>query len=446
MIISSINLWCSKNLVDMQFLLGKVFSFENSKLQYSTDPFSQNVKLVFLNTCWFLSTSRNEMFATIEELLESWKKIYLLWCSVQYFENLIKNNIDSNYNQEYIDRKNIIKNKNVFLLSWEDAKNISYEDLKNWFSSLEFMKFTYLDSPRLYSNIDLWFEYLKIAEWCDNQCSFCIIPKIRWKQQSVSIEKILSEVNLMIKNWVKEIIIISQDTTRYWTDIYGEAKLLDLLEKIDNLKWNFLYRILYLYPDIMTINMIKKLSKLKKFIPYFDIPLQHINWVLLKKMWRFSDTEKIINFIYEIKKTFQESFIRTNFIIWFPLETEKMAEELNEFIKKWILDNISIFQYHDEILAPSSKFSNKVNDIELKKRFRKTKTIWENIFTKKETKRKSKEQIWIIEKISNNWKATIRPRLHCPEVDSTDEINLLNISEVIDSDILEIWVYVKYKI
>ena len=173
----------------------------------------------------------------------------------------------------------------------------------------------------------------------------------------------------MIANGIKEIILIAQDTTRYGNDIYGKPKLLDLLKKLDAVKGDFTYRLLYLYPDIVTLNQIKALKKLKKFIPYFDIPLQHISSPVLKKMGRFYDEEYITTFLDQIKKSFPTRFIRTNLIIGFPGETKKDFEKLMKFVDETNFDNIALFEYHDEPMAASSKLGNKVDDDEIRARF-----------------------------------------------------------------------------
>jgi len=471
MIISSINLWCTKNLVDTQFLIWKIFSESVSdELQYCSDPFAQEVGFVFLNTCGFISSSRQEMFVTLEELLNAWKKIYLWWCAVQYFEKLLKyeKNMDNESRQEFTDWQKFLKDENVFLLSWEDVKKISLKDLESWFCSNVFEKFVHMDSPRFYSNIDLGYEYLKIAEGCNNQCAFCAIPKIRGKQQSLSIEKIVLEVQNMLDQWAKEIILIAQDSTRYGVDLINneewkmnnlgskESWLLELLKTIDEIEGDFVYRVLYLYPDVLTFGILDELVKLEKFVPYFDLPLQHINSDLLQKMWRFSDVKKIRQFLKYIRDNFETSYIRTNLIVWFPWETSDMVEELMEFVGEGLFDNVALFEYHDEPLAPSYRFENKVEGNEIRKRFCLLRDIWGPIFEVQEKERKKEKQVWFVQEIfskdeekdgewwSGKMKVVVRPRLHAPEIDSVDEIDVEDVLGVLDGDEVEIGSLVKY--
>ena len=200
----------------------------------------------------------------------------------------------------------------------------------------------------------------------------------------------------MIANGIKEIILIAQDTTRYGTDLYGEPKLLELLKKLDTVKGDFTYRLLYLYPDIVTLNQVKELKTLKKFIPYFDVPLQHISSSVLKNMGRFYDEEYIIKFLDQIKKIFPVSYIRTNLIIGFPGETNKDFEKLMKFVDETKFDNIALFEYHDEPLATSSKLPNKVDDHNIRTRFTKLRQLVNRQLLDRETSRKGKEEIGYI--------------------------------------------------
>ena len=176
-------------------------------------------------------------------------------------------------------------------------------------------QFQWPQNSRAYTNIDLGFEYLKIAEGCNNSCAFCIIHKIRGKQVSLSIEELVKESKNLIAQGVKELILIAQDSTRYGIDRYGKAQLFELLEAIDQIEGDFRYRVLYLYPDILTKKHLERLTKLKKFIPYFDLPLQHASPKILKLMGRFYNHEMTLQLLDFIKSNFKEYYIRTNFII-----------------------------------------------------------------------------------------------------------------------------------
>ena len=445
---SLINLGCTKNLVDSQYVIWKLLTYQNSNLKeevnYISDPYSEEVEYVFLNTCGFLSTWREEMMDVLNKLLEKWKKVYLLGCAIQYFRWLKENSPE--YKKE-LEQFNNFLNKNkwkVFLLSWDDVDHISVDKIKKWYFSKEFKGFVFPDTIRAYTDISYSYEYLKIAEWCNNSCSFCIIPKIRWRQKSLPIKDIVSQAKSMIENGAKELIIIAQDTTRYGLDLYQEPKLFELLEKLDSLEWDFVYRLLYLYPDVVSLKHLEKLTKLEKFLPYFDIPLQHISWNLLKLMWRFYNTDYIYQFLDFIKNNFNNPFIRTNFIIWFPGETEQDHNQLLEFIKKWYFSNIALFQYHDEPLASSSKLPNKVDDKTLNERFSQVSKLVDEILEEKNNTRKKNIQVWYIQDLKDDT-LVVRPYLHCPEIDEVDEIKYENILWVYNQDgVVQIWELIEY--
>ena len=430
---SFINLGCTKNLVDTQFLLGNIFGLAdnnpNYEINYSTEPYDEEVKYVFLNTCGFISSGRFEMFETIKKLVEENKVVYLMWCGLYYFANLDKAQIDP---EEMKERKKLLENKDIHKLSWNDWDSISVEKLIEWFDSENLWDSPIYKWMRAYTNAEYKFEYLKIAEGCNNSCSFCVIPKIRGKQKSLSIEDVVAEVKNMRDAGIEEIILIAQDTNRYWVDLYGKSMLFELLEEIEKIEWEFMYRILYLYPDVLTLMQLEKLKKFKKFIPYFDIPLQHISENILKDMWRFYDQKHIYKLLEFIDNNFEPKFIRTNMIVWFPWETDENFEELCQFVKNSRFNNIALFEYHDEPLAASSKLPNKVDGKVIRKRFEKLKELLPQSHIKTEDEGAfsvTNEMGYIMWFKGTEESPTIivRPWLHAPEIDSYDEIGLNKI-------------------
>jgi len=298
------------------------------------------------------------------------------------------------------------------------------------------------ESVRAFLAADKGYEYLKIAEWCNNKCSFCIIPNIRWKQRSRSIEDIVEEVKIMIKSWIKEIEIISQDTTRYWVDLYKWPKLIELLEEIDKIEWDFKIRLFYMYPDILSLSHIDRLSKLKKLLPYFDFPFQHISPKILKRMDRFYDDNHIFKILNYIKEKFENPFFHTNFIVWFPWEDKQDHQMMLDFAKKYEFDSVSVFGYHDEPLAKSSTLDQKIDPKTIKTRLKALKEVLNPIYDKKDRSRIWTQQIWFIEEI-NQQKQTlkIRPEIKAPEIDDLDNINF---EDLIWTEYINIWDKVEY--
>lgn len=446
--LSTINLWCNKNLVDSQLFLWKLLTENSDTIEYYTNPYDKEVEIVLLNTCWFISSWREEMFQNIETLLWKKKKICLIWCGVQYFEKVLKNNqnvkFDVYTDQELNRRNEIISNENIWYLSRND---LTLANINSLFSrSKNFGEFCRYSAPRLLTNSENNYEYLKIAEGCNNSCAFCIIPKIRWKLISLPIKSVVSEAENLLKQWIKELIILAQDTMRYWTDFSSKSQLLPLLHELDKLSYDFKYRVLYLYPDILTLKQLEDFASLKKFIPYFDIPLQHISPKLLKSMWRFYDDKMINSLLKLIRKLFSKSFIRTNIIVWFPWETEEDMALLQDFLDKDYFDNIALFEYHDESLAESSKLDWKVAEKEIHRRFEILKWIIEDTLQKKGC---NKDEIWFVmwfDWDENDPVIIVRPWLHAPEIDEYYEIKLKNIKWIFSDDKnLDIWSKILYK-
>ena len=437
-------------MVDSQLFLWKLLSENSDKVEYYANPYDSDVEMVLLNTCGFISSGRDEMFDTVRQLLSSKKKICLIWCGVQYFEKILKKENKSEFlEKELSKRDDLLENDSISYLSWNDLTVANLSHLVKWKRSQIFNDFCRYSSPRLLTNYENRYEYLKIAEWCNNSCAFCIIPKIRWKLTSLSINELLSEAENLLKQWIEELIIIAQDTMRYWTDFSSKSQLLPLLHKLDNLPYDFKYRILYLYPDILTLKHLEEFASLKKFIPYFDIPLQHISPKLLKSMGRFYDDKMIYSLLQEIRRLFPESFIRTNIIVWFPWETQEDMDLLQKFLSEDFFDNVALFEYHDEPLAPSFSLPNKVSDEVIHSRFNIIRSQVDKLLKNHENKRKRKNQIGFVESIyekNNQIFLSIRPEINCPEIDPVDKIKLENVIQCFNWEEIEIGSKVEYLI
>ena len=207
-----------------------------------------------------------------------------------------------------------------------------------------------------------YYAYLKVADGCDNRCTYCAIPLIRGKFRSRRMEDILSEAEYLAKNGVKELLVIAQDTTRYGEDIYGELKLPELLKKlckIDGIKW---IRILYCYPDRITDELIDVISKEEKVLNYIDIPLQHCNKRILKLMNRNGDKESLTNLLKKIRQKIPDVILRTTFICGFPGETDEEFNELAEFLKEIKFERMGCFMYSQEEDTPASYMDNQVDN------------------------------------------------------------------------------------
>ncbi len=475
-------------MVDLEFAIGEILKYsDRAPIEFVEDPEDPAAEYVIVNTCGFLSSAREESEETLAYYDSLGKKLILMGCYVSVKDDTFLANLKNlvsivPFMSYSVIEELVLGKKSKFNLAGiinakQAHKQSKDKTLSNYLASIEApgkWKKAFIwegDEVRAYIHAPFGYEYLKIAEWCDNNCTFCIIPTIRGRQTSRPIESIIKEVEMMLSQGIQEIQIISQDTTRYGTDLYEEAKLIELLEKIDGTIDDFViardeaihvsekqstgsphsavaplamtgtptYRVYYLYPDILTLDHLAKLAKLKHFLPYFDIPFQHISENILKLMGRHYDQHHIFSFLDTIRTTFPTSFIRTSFIIWFPGETEENFQELCDFIEKYQFESIGIFQYHDEPLATSSKLPDKVNGEVAKNRINILTPILEKIYASKKNARKWKKQTGYVmeiphptpllkERALGDKTIIIRPELHAPEVDEYDEVEIKNIT------------------
>jgi len=456
---SSINLWCNKNLVDLEFIIWEVLKFSNDyDIRYFEDPEDNDAEYVFINTCWFLSTAREEAESTIKYYNDVWKKIIIIGCYIQVADKIFLDSLNNlykiipfvNYDIVWeilwinnINKPKLDTMKNIWVLAnlWKKKLDTYLSEIK----SNQISKNAFIwkwDEVRAYINSPYWYEYLKIAEWCDNKCTFCIIPRIRWRQKSILIEDVIEQAKIMINSWIREIILIAQDTTRYWVDIYWEPRLIELLEQLEKLDWDFRYRLLYMYPDNISLKHLEKMKSFKKFIPYFDIPFQHISKSILKNMWRYYDTEYIFWFLDYIKNNFTKYFLRTAFIIWFPWESDKDFKELYDFVNKYRFDWVALFEYHDEPLASSSKLDWKIESKKALSRIKKLDKLINEIYIEKTRSDSWKIFSWTIEWI--DWKSiSVRRELRAPEI---DELDTISKKQIISKSNLELWQVIEYRL
>jgi len=204
--------------------------------------------------------------------------------------------------------------------------------------------------------------YLKIADGCDNNCTYCAIPMIRGKFRSRKIEDIKKEAELLAQNGVKEIILIAQDTTRYGKDIYGEYSLDKLLEelcKVDGIEW---IRVHYFYAEAVTEKLIKVMAREEKICNYIDMPIQHINNRILRRMARRTNREEITEKIKMIREYMPDSIIRTSIIVGFPGETDEEFNELYDFVKEIKFDRMGVFAYSREEDTPAADFEDQIEE------------------------------------------------------------------------------------
>lgn len=341
-------LGCSKNLVDSEQMLGILDD------EYTLCDEAQDADIVIVNTCSFIHDAREESIGTILDLAKlkqdgHLQKLLVTGClSQRYPEDLLK---------EIPEIDAVVGTGNFYRID-EVLKNIeSGSKEKIFVESIDLL--IPEDLPRIMTTPS-HYAYLKIAEGCDNLCTYCIIPKLRGKYRSRRIEDIIEEAKDLALLGIKEFIVIAQDTTRYGMDLYDGPKLdllLDELSKIEDIKW---IRVHYSYPDILDDQLLDGFFRNEKVINYFDIPIQHASNKILKLMNRKTSREDILDITRKIRERDADAVIRTTVIVGFPGETDEDFNILMDLVKEVKFDRLGAFNYSNEEDTPAFKLPNQV--------------------------------------------------------------------------------------
>lgn len=344
-----VSLGCAKNQVDAEMLL---FTLKNKGFTIVNDP--ADADAVIVNTCGFIDSAKQE---SIDEIIElgklkqegTIKAIIVTGCLAERYKNEITKQlyevdaaIGIGANQKIAD---------VVLEALNGKKTELFPD-----KSLLPMEGGRVQSTPFYT------AYLKVAEGCDNCCTYCAIPLIRGHFRSRQPDDVIKEAEQLAANGVKELNVIAQDTTRYGEDLFGEpylAKLLKRLCKIDGFKW---IRVLYCYPDRVTDELIDVIAEEDKIVKYIDIPLQHCNGEVLKNMNRRGNRESLTALLNKIKLKIPNVIFRSTFITGFPGETEEQFEELADFAAEIKFQRLGCFPYSKEEDTKASLLENQIDD------------------------------------------------------------------------------------
>lgn len=323
-----VSLGCAKNRVDSEMILGVC---KENNMNVVDDP--SEADLLMVNTCGFIESAKEEAIQTILELASyknNNKKLLVFGCLAQrYKEELIKAIPEVDRFVSIAEYGNISQILND-LLKGDYKIHGSMSALNRLVSTPSYMR------------------YIKISEGCRNRCAFCAIPLIRGTLVSTPIEEVVEDVKNAVNDGVYEINLISQDTTRYGEDLYKKLALVDLLKEIVKINGDFKVRLLYLYPDIVTDELIEFIKNNDKIMPYFDIPIQHTEDLVLKKMYRRGNREFLLNLFKKIKKEIPEAILRTTLMVGFPYETKEDVKNMISFMKEVKFDRLGAFTYSRE--------------------------------------------------------------------------------------------------
>lgn len=405
-----ISLGCPRNLVDSEVMLGILL-----KSGYEVSGLEEADYLV-INTCGFLEASRKESMDTVEETLQARKKtakLIVTGCMVQtHSDDMQKRFPGIDYMLGSGDVEGILK----AVESTQKGKIIT--------SARSYLEVG--EVPRQLST-PKHFAYLKIAEGCRKRCAYCVIPKIKGPLKSKSKEQILKEFNMLLDQGVHEVILIAQDLGDYGKD-KGSKKLeglLDLLQSILASKKDFWLRLLYLYPDEITDELIALMKSDKRICPYLDMPIQHINNNVLKAMRRATSREDIIGTIAKLRKEVPNVVIRTSLIVGFPGETEEQFEELVTFVKEHPLDNIGIFRFSREPDSHAYDLPDQIPEEIKEKRYHRLMQIQKKVVKKLNGKWMGQTIPVVVEGYHPESKLLMRGRHlgQCPDIDGQVIIN-----------------------
>lgn len=345
-----VSLGCPKNLVDSEVMLGII---KEKDFTVTNDP--ADADIIIVNTCGFIESAKEESINTILQMSEyktqgSCRYLIVTGClSQRYADELAQNipEVDAFVGTECFTDidwviEQVMNGKKVLHMT----RNTSEQPV---------------EMPRMLTTPD-YMAYLKIAEGCDNCCSYCIIPKLRGPYTSRPYEAVMAEAKELAAAGIKEIIVVAQDTTRYGEDLYGKLMLPQLLKDLNDLECIEWIRVMYCYPNNFTDELIEAFATLPKVCKYVDLPLQHASNSLLASMNRYDTKEEVEVLLKKLRAAIPGIAIRTTFIVGFPGETEADFEELKEFVAAQRFENAGVFQYSQEEGTVAGTMPNQIPD------------------------------------------------------------------------------------
>lgn len=345
-----ISLGCDKNLVDTEVMLGMLAS-----RVYEMTNDEQEADIIVINTCCFIHDAKEESIQNILEMAEykkngSAKALIVTGCMAERYRQEILDEIpevDEVLGTTAYDR--ILDAVDAALAGQHEVMTADLDALP-------------LPETKRLVTTGGHFAYLKIAEGCDKHCTYCIIPKIRGNFRSVPMERLLKEAQDLAEQGVKELILVAQETTLYGKDLYGEKSLPKLLRelcKISGIRW---IRILYCYPEEITDELIQVMKEEPKICHYLDLPIQHANDTILKRMGRRTSKQELIDIVQKLRKEIPDICLRTTLITGFPGETQEQHEEVMEFIDTLEFDRLGAFTYSPEEDTPAATFEDQIDE------------------------------------------------------------------------------------
>lgn len=360
--IGTISLGCDKNRVDTEKMLARLLGRGHTFVDREDDA-----DVIVVNTCAFIDSAKtesiDEILSAVEYKKKNGTKIVVTGCLPQRYKGDLK---------EALPEVDLFLGTGDYDMLCDYLDGLTVSESKLYCSLDKYCSKRVLTTPYHYA-------YLKIADGCDNHCTYCAIPSIRGKYRSEKIEDLVSEAKSLSDEGVKELILVAQDVTRYGIDLYGKKSLTLLLDELSKLDFCRI-RLMYLEPEMVDDELIDYVANNEKIAKYMDVPFQHIDSRLLKLMGRHTDEEYTKNLVNKIKA--KGIKIRSSFIVGFPSEGEKEFEELYDFIRDYEIDYAGFFEYSLEEGTPAEKLGGRVDDDVKAKRCESLRELQERIIMK----------------------------------------------------------------
>ena len=401
-----VSLGCDKNLVDTEFMLGML---RDDGIEITNDETEADI--IIINTCCFINDAKEESVNTILEMAEykktgPLKALIVTGCLAQRYKDEIKTEIPE------VDA--------VIGTSSYDAIAEAVEQALEGKKPQVFKDLNRLPDIRTERVVTTggYFAHLKIAEGCDKHCTYCIIPKVRGNYRSVPMENLIRQAKELAEKGVKELILVAQETTMYGKDIYGEKSLHKLLKELCKIQGIQLIRIMYCYPEEIYDELIQTMKEEQKICHYLDMPIQHCNDAILKKMGRRTNKKEIQEIVTKLREAIPDIILRTTLITGFPGETEDNFEEMMDFVDEMEFDRLGVFPYSPEEGTPAAEFPDQIDEEVKADRQCEIMELQQDIAFEKSERRIGQEMLAVIEgKVADENAYIGRTYMDAPNID-----------------------------
>jgi len=431
--VGMISLGCSKNLVDSEVMLGLL-----KESGFEITPIEDDADILIINTCSFINAAKQESMDAIRRSIKAKKrKIIIAGCLAQRYGDELKRDLKGNIHailgtgdfHRIVDICRLVSTGSDLVKQVSDTPDYIYD----------------YSTPRILTT-PRHIAYVKIAEGCDNCCSYCVIPKIRGRYRSRSQESIVSEAENLAKSGVKEIVLIAQDTTSFGNDLGDGSDITGLLKKLVKMPVSsqtgesYWIRILYGHPAHISDDLLKMMAYEEKICSYVDVPLQHINDEILQKMDRRTTKADICKLISKTRRLVPGVTLRTSFIVGFPGETDEQFNELMQFIEEYEFDHIGVFAYSAEDGTPAFHLENHIPETVKNERLNQVAQLHEKIALKLRQRMIGRHEKVLIDSTDKK-QAVGRTQGQAPEIDDVVIVvnNRANKGEFAEVEILDVY-------